>query len=113
MRRGLPLLLLLAVVEVTQVSSTVVESKWKNAVVEEGGGTHGYIAGEKGNPGIVLVHEWWGITQHIKDQAEELAAQGFRVMIPNLFQESGLHPEHEQVQTMLRYPHTCSVAVYH
>ncbi|MDW3543852.1 dienelactone hydrolase family protein, partial [Escherichia coli] len=32
-------------------------------------------------PGIVMVHEWWGITKHIHDEARNFAQQGYTVLI--------------------------------
>ena len=28
-------------------------------------------------PGVVVVHEWWGITKHVHEEARKLAAQGY------------------------------------
>src|SRR3972149_1333215 len=39
----------------------------------------------KNSPGIVLIQEWWGLGEHIKDVAERLAKEGFRVLIPDLY----------------------------
>lgn len=36
-------------------------------------------------PGVVMLEEWWGVTDHIKHTADELAAAGFRVLIPDLY----------------------------
>lgn len=36
-------------------------------------------------PGVVMIEEWWGVTPWIKEQADGLAAAGFRVVIPDLF----------------------------
>ncbi len=36
-------------------------------------------------PGIVLLEEWWGVTEHIKHTADALAAAGFRVLVPDLY----------------------------
>ncbi len=36
-------------------------------------------------PGVVVVHEWWGLNDSIAGQAEELAAQGYRVLAVDLF----------------------------
>jgi carboxymethylenebutenolidase len=41
-------------------------------------------SGEKA-PGLILVQEWWGITEHIKDLANRLAAEGFVVLAPDLY----------------------------
>ncbi len=36
-------------------------------------------------PGIVLIQEWWGIEPHIRDLAQKLAAQGYIVLVPDLY----------------------------
>lgn len=39
---------------------------------------------------IILIHEVWGLTDHIKDVADRFAAQGFVVLAPDLFAGSGI-----------------------
>lgn len=36
-------------------------------------------------PGVVMIHEWWGMNQHIKDMARELASKGYRVLAVDLY----------------------------
>jgi carboxymethylenebutenolidase len=36
-------------------------------------------------PGLVLVQEWWGLNDHMKDLANRLAADGFVVLAPDLY----------------------------
>src|SRR5215471_2161873 len=36
-------------------------------------------------PGIVMVHEWWGITKHIHDEARNFAQQGYTVLIADMY----------------------------
>jgi carboxymethylenebutenolidase len=36
-------------------------------------------------PGVVMLEEWWGVTDHIKHTADELAQSGFRVLVPDLY----------------------------
>jgi dienelactone hydrolase len=36
-------------------------------------------------PGIVMVHEWWGITKHIHDEAKNFAQQGYTVLIADMY----------------------------
>jgi len=36
-------------------------------------------------PGIVVVHEWWGITKHVHDSARSLAAMGYTAFIADMY----------------------------
>ena len=36
-------------------------------------------------PGIVLVHEWWGITKHIHNEARQFAQQGYTAFIADMY----------------------------
>jgi len=36
-------------------------------------------------PGVIMVHEWWGLNSRIKDQARELAKEGYIVLAVDLF----------------------------
>src|SRR3974390_3484285 len=36
-------------------------------------------------PGIVMVHEWWGITPHAHTEARKLAEQGYVAFIADMF----------------------------
>jgi carboxymethylenebutenolidase len=36
-------------------------------------------------PGVVLIQEWWGIEPHVLDLAQRLAAEGFVVLVPDLY----------------------------
>ena len=36
-------------------------------------------------PGIVLVHEWWGITKHVHNEARKFAAQGYTAFIADMY----------------------------
>ena len=40
-------------------------------------------------PGIIVLHEWWGLTAHIKDIGARLAREGFTVLVPNLYTRQG------------------------
>lgn len=54
----------------------------------DGGSTPAYAAGpvhDAGAPGLVLIQEWWGLNEQIKATADRLAAQGLRVLVPDLY----------------------------
>jgi len=48
----------------------------------------GYYAEPKGAsnaPGLVVIQEWWGVNDHIKNVANHYAQQGFRALVPDLY----------------------------
>ena len=47
--------------------------------------------GAKKLPGIIIVQEWWGLNEHIKDIARRYAHEGFVVAAPDLYSRLG-HP---------------------
>lgn len=36
-------------------------------------------------PGIVMVHEWWGITNHIRNEAQNFAQQGYTAFVADMY----------------------------
>ncbi len=38
-------------------------------------------------PGVVMIHEWWGLNDNIKDMAKQLASEGYVVLAVDLFGE--------------------------
>ncbi len=42
-------------------------------------------AGSARAPGVVLIHEWWGVNEQIKAIAKQWAAEGFVVAVPDLY----------------------------
>lgn len=54
--------------------------------VEFAEGLFGYEVGPKTAPAIVVIQEWWGVNQTIKDHAAYLAEElGFRCLVPDLY----------------------------
>ena len=55
---------------------------------QDGSKVSGEIAlpsGEGKAPGLVLVQEWWGLNDHIRDLADRFAAAGFVTLAPDLY----------------------------
>src|SRR5436309_16073050 len=52
-----------------------------------GGTTRGYLSiPEKGSgPGVVVIQEWWGLVDHIKDVCDRFANEGFVALAPDLY----------------------------
>jgi carboxymethylenebutenolidase len=49
--------------------------------------TDGYLAtpaGGKG-PGVIVIQEWWGLVQHIKNVCDRFAAEGFSALAPDMY----------------------------
>jgi dienelactone hydrolase len=38
-------------------------------------------------PGMIVVHEWWGITKHVRDYTKELASKGYTALAVDMFGE--------------------------
>jgi carboxymethylenebutenolidase len=53
-----------------------------------------YLAHPDSRPrgGLVLVHEIWGLTDHITDVADRLAGEGYVVLAPDILSHGGIEP---------------------
>ncbi|NUP75699.1 MAG: dienelactone hydrolase family protein [Sinomonas sp.] len=67
---------------------------------------HGYLARpESGSgPGVIVIQEWWGLVDHIRDVADRLAAEGFVALAPDLFGGRVAHDGAEAAKMMGRLP---------
>ncbi len=51
--------------------------------------TSGYLAKpvtDGDYPGIIMIHEWWGLNDNIKDMSEKLASHGYVVLAVDLYE---------------------------
>ncbi|HZF10922.1 MAG TPA: dienelactone hydrolase family protein [Thermoanaerobaculia bacterium] len=50
---------------------------------------HGFLARPKGTagplPGILVIHEWWGLNDNIRDMARRLAGEGYAALAVDLY----------------------------
>ena len=79
----------------------------QNVTFPSNGNTaHGYLAlPESGRgPGVVVIQEWWGLTSHIADVTNRLAAQGFVALAPDLYGGTTTHDADEAGQLMQDLP---------
>jgi dienelactone hydrolase len=51
------------------------------------GATTAYVARPEGpaDTAVVLIHEWWGINEHIRDLAGRFAMEGYLCVAPDLY----------------------------
>ncbi len=74
-----------------KTNSEMLNTSQKKVIVE----TVNYFNGVKGflakpddsgiYPGIIMIHEWWGLNDNIKQTAKDLAAEGFIVLAVDLY----------------------------
>jgi len=50
-----------------------------------GTSTSGYLAIPESGPGVIVIQEWWGLVDHIKDVCDRFAAEGFVALAPDLY----------------------------
>ncbi len=52
-----------------------------------GSQAQGYLAmpATGSGPGVVVIQEWWGLVDHIRDVCERLAGEGFVALAPDLY----------------------------
>jgi carboxymethylenebutenolidase len=83
------------------------ENALQNVTFASNGSTaHGYLSlPESGSgPGVVVIQEWWGLTNHIADVADRLAAEGFVALAPDLFGGATAHDADEATKLMQELP---------
>jgi carboxymethylenebutenolidase len=79
----------------------------QNTTFPSGGSqAHGYLAvPESGSgPGVIVIQEWWGLTDHIADVADRLAADGFVALAPDLYGGRTTHDADEAGELMMSLP---------
>src|SRR5262249_9506898 len=55
-------------------------------------------------PGIVVIQEWWGVNDWVKDQARALAREGYVALAPDLYRGKVTAKEEEAHQLMMGAP---------
>src|ERR1051325_4758058 len=68
-----------------------------------GGKTGGYLSIPKdgSGPGVVVIQEWWGLVDHIKDVCDRFAEEGFVALAPDLYHGKSTKSPDEAGKLML------------
>ena len=79
-----------------------------------GRATRGYLVVPEGVgpwPGIVVIQEWWGLNDNIRDTADRFAREGFVALAPDLYYgETAYEPDDARKLAMaLEYPDALQV----
>ena len=62
----------------------------------------GYLAEPDGEgPGVVVLQEWWGVDDHIRDICDRFASEGFVALAPDLFHGETTDQPDEAQQKMM------------
>jgi carboxymethylenebutenolidase len=93
---------------VTDSSAGAANPHQNVSFASNGGTAHGYLAvPESGSgPGLVVIQEWWGLTEHIKDVTDRFAREGFVALAPDLFGGRTTHDSDEAGRLMQSLPVT-------
>ena len=79
------------------------------ALQANGRPTRGYLAhpaADEPRPGVVVIQEWWGLNDHIRDIVDRLAGAGFVALAPDLYygQTAAEPDEARKLAMALEYP---------
>lgn len=71
-----------------------------------GNEAHGYLAvpASGSGPGVIVIQEWWGLTDYIARIADQLAAEGFVALAPDLYGGKTTHDSDEAGSLMMSLP---------
>ncbi|MHB1929012.1 MAG: dienelactone hydrolase family protein [Acidimicrobiales bacterium] len=71
-----------------------------------GGEAFGYLATPDGGrgPGLVVIQEWWGLTDHVAGLADRFAAEGYVALAPDLYGGRTTHDAEEAGRLMQELP---------
>jgi len=82
----------------SQAPSSAVDSEVVIYATVDGVEASGYLARPQGAsgplPGIIVIHEWWGLNDNIRSMADQLAAEGYQALAIDLYDgQSGSTPD--------------------
>ena len=82
------------------------DSRQNTSFPSGGSGAHGYLAlpPSGSGPGVIVIQEWWGLTDHIADVTDRLAAEGFVALAPDLYGGRTTHDADEAGAMMMSLP---------
>ena len=62
----------------------------------------GYLAEpDRPGPGVIVVQEWWGLVDHIRDVCDRFAAEGYVALAPDLYHGKSTEEPDEAMKLMM------------
>ncbi|MBC7374849.1 MAG: dienelactone hydrolase family protein [Frankiales bacterium] len=82
------------------------ESRQNTTFPSGSGQAHGYLAvpASGSGPGVIVIQEWWGLTDHIAEVTDRLASAGFVALAPDLYGGRTTHDADEAGALMMSLP---------
>ena len=83
------------------------QTPYQNVTFPSNGGTaHGYLAvpDSGSGPGLIVIQEWWGLTDHIADVTNRFAREGFVALAPDLYGGRTTHDRAEAAALLNELP---------
>jgi carboxymethylenebutenolidase len=82
-----------------------VETQTVTYATVNGQPVEGYLARPMGAegplPGVIIIHEWWGLNDNIRSMAEQLAGEGYRALAVDLYGGASASTP-DEAQTLMR-----------
>jgi carboxymethylenebutenolidase len=85
MKRVLLVIAVLAVAAIAELGAVKTQMVQYHSGTETVSGFLALPSGEGKHPAIVVIHEWWGLNDWVKEQAGKLAEQGYVVLAVDLY----------------------------
>ena len=80
----------------------------QNVRFQSGSGTaYGYLAlppGDRPHPAVIVIQEWWGLTDHVREVCDRFASEGFVALAPDLYGGKVAHDREEARKMMAELP---------
>jgi carboxymethylenebutenolidase len=58
---------------------------WRTAAIPPDGGGYLAVPAAGRGPGVIVIHEWWGLNDQVVRTCDRFAAEGFVALAPDLF----------------------------
>ena len=58
----------------------------------------GYLCGNMKGRGVVVIQDWWGVSEITRNHANMLASKGYRCLIPDLYHGNSTVDKEEAAQ---------------